>query len=90
MLPSQAGISAHLQAPTTWIMQPSRSTVCQEMHSSQAHSGRRSKITSQSLHALRIGGRQVSGEISAASHPKAITGAGILQVPRVGTLILVR
>lgn len=39
-----------------------------------------------SLHALRIGGRLVSGEITAASHPEAITGTGTLLLPNSGTL----
>ena len=40
------------------------------------------------LHRLRIGGRLASGLVSAASHPGAIMGAGALQVPNAGTLIL--
>lgn len=41
----------------------------------------------QPLHALRIGGRYVSGTVSAATHPEAITGAGALLLPNHGTLL---
>jgi len=41
----------------------------------------------QPLHALRIGGRYVSGTVSAATHPEAITGAGTLLLPNLGTLL---
>jgi hypothetical protein len=44
----------------------------------------------QPLHRLRIGGRLVSGAVSAATHPDSITGAGVLQVPNAGTAVLVR
>ena len=42
------------------------------------------------LHRLRVGGRLVSGLVSASSHPGAIAGAGALQVPNAGTLILLQ
>lgn len=41
----------------------------------------------QPLHALRIDGRYVSGTVSAATHPAAITGAGTLLLPNHGTLL---
>lgn len=41
----------------------------------------------QPLHALRIGGHYVSGTVSAATHPAAITGAGTLLLPNHGTLL---
>ena len=41
----------------------------------------------QPLHALRIGGRYVSGAVSAATHPAAITGTGTLLLPNLGTLL---
>ncbi|NLC80789.1 MAG: hypothetical protein GX748_06355, partial [Lentisphaerae bacterium] len=41
----------------------------------------------QPLHALRIGGRYVSGTVSAATHPAAITGTGTLLLPNLGTLL---
>ena len=44
----------------------------------------------QPLHRLRIGGRQVSGLVSAATHPDAITGAGSLMLPALGMMIMVR
>jgi len=44
----------------------------------------------QPLHALRVGGRAVSGEISAASRPGVITGIGTLLVPASGTLFFLQ
>ncbi len=44
----------------------------------------------QPLHALRINGRHVSGTVSAATHPAAITGTGTLQLPNLGSLLFLR
>jgi len=44
----------------------------------------------QPLHALRINGRHASGIVSAATHPAAIVGTGMLQVPNAGTLLFLR
>ncbi len=41
----------------------------------------------QPLHALRIDGHYVSGTVSAATHPAAITGTGMLLLPNLGTLL---
>ena len=44
----------------------------------------------QPLYRLRVGGRLVSGLISAATHPGVITGAGALRVNSVGTVFTVQ
>ncbi len=44
----------------------------------------------QSLHRLSIGGRFVSGIISAETHPESISGSGALLVPPIGTIFMVQ